>query len=90
MGRFDGSFDHMRALFPNQTPQEIQRHWTFIEHRDGPSNTEVQQTTATEEVRKPEQMIREKGPTELEIAHFEEVLTLNFGENRWKSQDWDE
>jgi hypothetical protein len=82
MGQFDDSFEHMKAFFPNQPPQEIQRYWTFIKHQDGSFNTE--------EVRKPEQVIREKGPTELELAHFEAVLTLNSGENWWKSKDWDE
>jgi hypothetical protein len=90
MDRFDGSLEHMKAFFPNQTPQEIQRRWVFIKHQEGSSNTEVPQTIITEEAQTPEQIIPKRGPTELEIAHFEEVLTFSFGDNWWKGQDWDE
>jgi hypothetical protein len=90
MDRFDGSLERVKEFFPNQTPQEIQQHWAFIKDRDGSSPAEGQQTITTEDAKTSEQMIRERGPTELEIAHFEEVLTSRFGEDWWKSHDWDE
>jgi hypothetical protein len=90
MNRFNGSLEHVKTFFPNRTSQEIQRRWIFIKHQNDYSNTEVQRRIMTEETKPFEQMIGKRGPTELEIADFEEVLTIDFGANWWKSDDWDE
>jgi hypothetical protein len=84
--RFNGSFEHVMAFFPNQTSQEIQRRWVLLKHK---KSSEEQRTIVTEEVRTPEQMTRKREPMEFEIAQeFEEVSTFGFGEN--SVCDWDE